>query len=211
MVIRARHNRIIENSEFKLFEKLDACETQFEATIQVPRQRSRERKGKKAARPSMAERSATLTISYEEVTLRPPSKRLKKNWAPIKLNAVYAREKNTPKDCEPISWFLLTTLPIQSTTDAFDCVQIYKRRWRIEEYHRVLKSGCKVEAHHHTKAAKLKIMVAIDIVVAWRIMLLVLLGREQPDLPCEIMFDKWEWQALELRLKKNFKPMPDYG
>ena len=205
VVIRARHNRVIEDSELKLFEKLDACKDQFEATIQVPRQRSREGQSKKAARPSMAERTATLTISYEEVTLRPPSKSLKKNLAPIKLYAVYAREKNTPKDCEPISWFLLTTLPIKSNNDAFDCVQIYKRRWRIEEYHRVLKSGCKVEAHNHTKAAKLKIMAAIDIVVAWRVMLLTLLGREHPELPCEIMFDKCEWQALELRLKKKFQ------
>ena len=33
--------------------------------------------------------------------------------------------------------------------------------------------------------------------LAWRIQLLTLLGREVPDLPCTVFFDEWEVKVLE--------------
>ena len=73
----------------------------------------------------------------------------------------------------------------------------YSRRWRIEEWHRILKSGCQVEEHQHQTGERLKRAIAMDVVLAWRIQLLVLLGRQAPELPCDIFFDNWEVKVLE--------------
>ena len=73
----------------------------------------------------------------------------------------------------------------------------YSRRWRIEEWHRILKSGCQVEEHQHQTGERLKRAIALDVVLAWRIQLLVLLGRQVPELPCDIFFDQWEVKILE--------------
>ena len=208
VLTRAQHNRCLEDSECKLFEKLLKSSQSFQSTIKVPPQRSRESKGSKSARPAMKERTAQLTISYEKVKISAPRTNLKKGWEPIELYAVFAHEKNPPEGAEPINWFLLTTLEILSDEDAFKCVQIYKLRWRIEEFHRVLKSGCKIEKHQQQTADKLKILIAIDMVIAWRIMLLALLGRNHPEIPCDIIFRKLEWQALSLAVKKNFQKYP---
>ena len=79
----------------------------------------------------------------------------------------------------------------------------YCQRWRIEEWHRVLKSGCKILDHQNRSAQALLRAIAIDAVIAWRIMLLTLLGRELPHLPCDIIFDPWECHVLELIAKKK--------
>lgn len=203
VVIRAQHNRCLVGSEEKLFEKLANSNETFNAEIEIPPQRSREGKGKKPVRPALPARTAELTISYEEVIICPPATCLKKGWEPITLYAVYARENNPPKGAESIKWFLLTTQKVLSGKDALECVRIYKLRWRIEEFHRVLKSGCKVEKHMQRTAEKLKLLIAVDMVIAWRIMLLSLLGREHPEISCDLVFSKYEWQALALVSKKT--------
>ena len=109
VLTRAQHNRCLEDSELKLFEKLEQSRQSFQASIKVPPQRSRESKGRKSARSAMKARTAQLTISYEKVTIRAPKTSLKKEWDPITLYAVFAREKNPPQGAEPIHWFLLTT------------------------------------------------------------------------------------------------------
>jgi len=208
VLTRAQHNRCLEGSELKLFEKLRQSNQSFQASIKVPPQRSRESKGNKLARPAKKERTAKLTVSYEKVTISPPKTSLKKEWDPITLYAIFAREKNPPQGAEPIHWFLLTTLEILSDEDAFNCVQIYKLRWRIEEFHRVLKSSCKVEKHQQRTADKLKLLIAIDMVIAWRVMLLALLGRKYPEISSDMVFSKQEWQVLSLAVKKKLPKVP---
>src|SRR5207245_15487 len=72
----------------------------------------------------------------------------------------------------------------------------YAKRWGIEIYHRILKSGCNIEDRQLVGADRLEACLAIDMVVAWRIMHLVHLNREVPDLPATVYFDDMQWQAL---------------
>ena len=69
-------------------------------------------------------------------------------------------------------------------------------RWRIEDWHRVLKSGCRIEELAHQTAERLKRAIAINLVIAWRIMLMTLLGRECPELPAEVLFSDLELTVL---------------
>jgi hypothetical protein len=92
---------------------------------------------------------------------------------------------------------------VRSKKQALKLIRLYCRRWRIEEWHRVLKSGCKILEHQNHSAQALLRAIAMDAVIAWRIMLLTLLGREFPELPCELLFDPIECAALRLLAKKK--------
>jgi hypothetical protein len=84
-------------------------------------------------------------------------------------------------------------------------------RWRIEDWHRVLKSGCGVERLLHKTAQRLQRAIAINAVIAWRIMLMTLLGRETPSLPPEMMFSELEVKVLTDYAKKNTSSPEDIG
>ena len=73
----------------------------------------------------------------------------------------------------------------------------YRLRWRIEDWHRVLKSGCKVEQLGHRREERIERAVAIRAVIAWRLTALTLLGRETPDCrrtACSPRSSGWRWQ-----------------
>ena len=79
----------------------------------------------------------------------------------------------------------------------------YCLRWRIEDWHRVLKSGCKVEELSNKTAQRLIRVVAINQVIAWRIMLMTLLGREAPGMSSDVLFSNLEIKVLSAYAKKK--------
>ena len=62
----------------------------------------------------------------------------------LECHAVHVREQGTPQDGEPIEWMLLTSLPVASARYATRIVEQHRLRWRSEDWHRILKSGCMV-------------------------------------------------------------------
>ena len=112
-------------------------------------------------------------------------------------------EKRPPPQATPLEWLLLTTIQVASAKQALKCLRWYCRRWRIEEWHRVMKSGCNVEEHQNHSAAALLRAIALDAIIAWRIMLLAILGREPPEAPCELVFDPIECEVLAILTQKK--------
>lgn len=202
-LVRAKHNRCLENEEQKLFDHMAQGKPQGTATISVPRQREKKGKPSKPGRPSFPARNAQVEVRFREVTICAPQTPQLKDKKSVKLWAIYLYEKNPPPGATRIKWMLLTTLEVSSLKQALKCVRWYCRRWRIEEWHRVLKSGCGVLDHQNQTGETLARTISIDAVVAWRIMLLALLGRELPDLPCELLFNPWECKVLELIAQKK--------
>jgi hypothetical protein len=141
-----------------------------------------------------AARKATLEVRSAPVTLRPPKR--SPHLAPVALWAVLAQELNPAPEVEGLEWMLLTTVAVQHKEDAFERLNWYARRWGIEVYHRILKSGCRVEARQLEQAHRLLNCLAIDLVVAWRIYHLTTLGEKTPEVPCTIYFTDSEWKAL---------------
>ena len=86
-------------------------------------------------------------------------------------------------------------------------IQWYARRWGIEVFHRILKSGCCIEERQLGSDNRLEACLSIDMVVAWRIHYLTHLGRATPDVPCTVAFDDSEWKAL--LVYKTGKPAPE--
>jgi len=203
IVIRAQHNRILENKKLKLFDYLQTLPVSGTTTVNVPPQRAKAKTSKNPARPYLPERKADLQLIYKKITIPAKKTPTASKTNPLSLYAVSAREVNPPEGAEAISWTLLTTLEIKSPEDALACVQIYKLRWRIEEFHRVLKSGCGIEKYKQRHVEKLKRVIAMDMVIAWRIMLLTLLGRDCPDLPADVIFNEHELLVLNLLAEKK--------
>ena len=109
---------------------------------------------------------------------------------------VHVQETKPPAGIKPLEWCLLTSREIGNASDAEQCLTDYALRWRIEDWHRVLKTGCRVQELAHHRVERLERAIAINLIIAWRLMVLVLLGREVPELPAEIMFSDVEIRVL---------------
>jgi hypothetical protein len=210
VLVRARHNRRLEGRERKLFETLKASRSKTRIGVVIPRQRWKQAKRSEPEQKGLPDRQAVLTICFQKITVASTRSDLR-SASPITLWGVYAREENPPAHAKAIEWFLLTTEEVQTAEQAARIVALYCRRWRIEEWHRVLKSGCKVQEHQHQTAERLKRAIAIDVVLAWRIQLMALLGREVPELPCDVFFENWEVKVLEASQKLTLSPGPLSG
>ncbi len=162
--------------------------------VQVPRT---------AERPA---RRARLTVRFCAVELRPP-RNGPAGRQPLHVWAVLAREEHPPHGVEPLEWMLLTTLEVRTFAQAMEKIDWYARRWGIEVYHRTLKSGCLIEERQLGTVTGLTNCLAIDMIVAWRILYMTRLGREVPDLPCTAVFTEDEWQSL-CKVTHPNQPLP---
>jgi hypothetical protein len=139
-------------------------------------------------------RDAALEIRFAKLCLRPPKQ--KTHLSPLEVWVVWAREVGAAGVTEPIDWMLLTTLSVASFEEATERVRWYSLRWGIEVFHRVLKSGTRIEDRQLGDADTIQSCLAIDMVVAWRIHWLTKQGRETPQMPCEVIFTEEEWTVL---------------
>ena len=147
---------------------------------------------RKGSRPA---RNARLAVRFGAVRLQPPKG---KPGEALSVWAVYAHEVDyDPQEIsEPLKWMLLTTVPTTTFDEAWERLRWYAKRWGIEVFHRVLKSGCRIEDRQLRKAERLTTCLAIDMVVAWRIHWLTYLGRETPNIACDVFLAEEEWKAL---------------
>ena len=205
LLIRANHNRCT-TEDLKLFDAVRATEPRLQFTLFVNRQSARPKKSGQKARSKRPERVAEMTSRYRHIELKPSFYHQDKS--PIGLWIIHATEDNPPKGVKPVEWFLLTTMEISTPEQAKVLLDWYCLRWRIEDWHRVLKSGCGIEELQHETVERLKRAIAINVVIAWRIMLLTLLGRETPELPPEVYFDDIELAVLEAYAKSRRLPPP---
>jgi hypothetical protein len=148
---------------------------------------------READRPA---RQATVEVRFCVVTVQPPRYRAKEGLAEVPLWAVLVREVNPPPGEKPIEWLLLTNVAVTSFAEACERVEWYTVRWVVEMFHKVLKSGCRVEHRQFEDADNLRRYLALDSVVAWRVLWLTLLNRETPDVPCTVILESHEWKAL---------------
>ena len=206
LLVRARWDRNLEDSEATLFATLAAAPLAQTVKIVVPRQREHLGKPSSPGRLALPAREAKVEVRYQEVILSAPPQPPTRDRPPLRLWAVYLEEKNPPPGATALRWLLLTTVQVASAKQALKCIRWYGRRWRIEEWHRVMKSGCKILEHQNRDAEVLLRAIALDAVIAWRIMLLALLGRAMPGLPCDVLFNPCECEVLELLTAKKNSP-----
>jgi len=200
-LIRAKHDRNIKEEPFKLFAAVRQAPIQSRIQVPIPKQSARTKKSKQKARAVRPKRLADLALRHLQIQL--PAPEYYADRAPVTIELIHAVEENPPANTEAVEWFLLTTVTIDSAADIEQCLRWYTLRWRIEDWHRVLKSGCSIDDLAHETAERLRRAIAINLVIGWRIMLMTLLGRETPGLPAEILFSDIEIRTLRAYAKKK--------
>lgn len=210
LLVRASQNRTVnrksryaEKGVQKLWEYMLQQPETGSYTIQIP---SRAKTKHCEARDA---RSATVVVRFAPFCLNPPRNNPKHKTEPlpnIDMNAVYVLEPNPPPGEEPIEWMLLTDLPVTSFEEAYEKVQWYALRWRIEMYFKVLKSGFRVEACRLGHADRLARYLMVMSIVAWRLFMITLIARTDPDTPCTDFLTEDEWQVLFRKTHRNQAP-----
>jgi hypothetical protein len=158
-------------------------------------------------RGSRPARKAKLQVSYSSEKLRSP---VGGGFPDIDVFAVYSREIEYGEEVkEPLEWMLLTSVRTESFEQACERLNWYGRRWGIEVYHRIMKSGCRIEDRRIEDAEGLQSCLAIDLVVGWRVFWFTMAGREKPDESSDKILSEDEWRVLGIwATKKNLETAP---
>jgi Transposase DNA-binding/Transposase Tn5 dimerisation domain len=207
-VIRAKTTRVSDSHDKPILELLKSQEPIEKLVIDIKHEspRAGSRNGK--TKEKREARKAHLNVCAGTFKLR-LQKCFTQEEIPeeFRINAVLVYEPNPPKTEEPILWLLFTTLPIDNPDMVKDVVEIYRLRWQIEVFHKIMKSGCKIEECRLESIAKLKRFITIKSIIAWRILHLVEAARNRPEENCTAILKNHEWKALYLKLHRG-KPLP---
>lgn len=122
---------------------------------------------------------ATVNVKYHRLRVYPPVGK-QKEYPPLLLTVIYAQESTRPRDRERIDWKLITNLPVRSRKDAVEKLAWYAMRWRIETFHKILKSGCRAEASKLQTAQRIVNLIAVFCVLSWRIFWMTMMNRVAP-------------------------------
>ncbi len=200
-VVRANHDRTVNkkspHSEItgqKLWDLLRNKTCEATIKVKIPKQKDLE------ARTAFCELRFTKFVmnrplTYVEGKIKHPPV--------LDLHAVYVSEINCPAGHEPIDWMLITNIQIQNRGQALEIVTWYCLRWRIESWHKVLKSGLQVEECRLSTSERLIRYLAVMSIVAWRIYWVTLVARVSPDASCQIFLSEFEWKILSAKFAKT--------
>jgi hypothetical protein len=177
-----RTRRRVEHPEKYLDRALQASPVRGWTEVEVPA---------RGARPA---RTAKLAVRWLSLEVRAPRHGRKRPSVP--LTFILVEETDAPTGVTPIRWILATTLPVNSLEEAVRYVQWYSFRWTIEQFHFVLKSGCRIEELQLKTVARMERAIATFSIVAWRLLWLTLQARQTPDAPCTAVLEEHEWKAL---------------
>lgn len=137
------------------------------------------------SRPGVRARTAQIDVSVVQITF--PKPRHHSKWVKncgineLRMNVVVVEEVNAPAGVAPIRWILLTSLPANTFGHAWQVIDDYEHRWLVEEYHKVLKTGCSVERHALRTADRLEPLIGLISITGIRLFQLKLIGRSQPE------------------------------
>ena len=139
---------------------------------------------------------AVLEIRYRRIRVLPPIGK-QRRYPELDLTVIYAQEREAPAGRDPIDWKLITDLPVSTPLEAVEKLQWYASRWKIETFHKILKSGCKAEESKLRTADRLVNLIAVFCILSWRIFWMTMLRRSTSDAPTSIAFTDTECQLLD--------------
>jgi hypothetical protein len=206
-VVRSKHNRAeSDGAGLRIWDSSDGFQFAGTREITIPQrggqgvsfnQRERAPRKKRAAHTELWARS--------HISIVDP----KAEGKPIIINAVLVRERSVPQGEEPLQWRLLTDQPVETVQDVLRVVQYYEQRWTIEEFHKIWKTGCRVEVRPLQDPDTIERMLVITAAIGIRLLQLHRLANDadDKDTPCAKILDEDEWLCLWATVEPN-APMP---
>jgi hypothetical protein len=166
VLVRASHNRSLDQNSQRLWDLMESQPISFERAINLPATKQRQA------------RNTKLAVRFAPVQLRTPYRF--DNRDALNVYAVYATEIDCPEGETPLEWMLLTTEVVDTVEMADTILRWYTYRWRVEEYHKIFKSGCQIE-RYRLAAVGMKTMLGFLSVIAVELLQVTYLHRTQPD------------------------------
>jgi hypothetical protein len=123
--------------------------------------------------------SASVELRYRRVHVLPPIGK-QKRYPALALTVIHARERTVPADRPAIDWKLITDLPVLTCEAAIEKLHWYALRWKIEVFHKVLKSGCRAEEARLRTAERLVKLIAVFCILSWRVFWMTMINRSAP-------------------------------
>ena len=206
-ITRLKNNRELSCSDLKTKEYLQSLPVAHTYTFDVPK--------KPGEYPA---RTITAEVTFGAVTIEAPGylEGSVKNKS-ILMTGICVKEINPPEGVKPVEWYLLTNCTVNESDDALKIIGWYRLRWMVEIYHKVEKTNCKVEDCRLEDQDRMQRYLALNSVIAWRILYMTYVARVTPKAPAESIFSKIEVATLESKInrealqlatlkKQSFKP-----
>jgi hypothetical protein len=151
---------------------------------------------------------AVLELRFRRIRVLPPAAK-QKQYPELTVMVIHAQERGTPQDRDKIEWKLITNLPVRSRADAIQKLNWYALRWKIETFHKIMKSGCKAEESKLRTAGRLVNLISSFCILAWRIFWLTMLNRSSPEASPTVALTSTEIRLLDQLIKdKIHQPLP---
>ena len=196
VLMRSRHDRQVRASagqpQGSLWTLLSQGACAATQSLALPARGAKEGKAARAAR------QAVLEVRYTAVHVLAATQSAKGDPAGVDCWAVEALETEPPAGCEPLHWRLLTTWPVRDAQQALEVLRWYSVRWQIEVMHKVLKSGLGIEQRALRTEERLEAVLALSLIVAWRIMNLMHAGRQERSRPASEVLERDECLLLQV-------------
>jgi len=152
-------------------------------------------------------REAVLELKCKRIKVLPPVYK-QKRYPPLMLTVIHAQERDTPEGSEAIDWKLITDLPVRSRVEAIEKLDWYALRWKIEVFHKIMKSGCKAEESKLRTAERLVNLIATFCIMSWRIFWMTMLNRSTEDIPPKFALTPLELELLDRLVKDKGTTTP---
>jgi hypothetical protein len=143
---------------------------------------------------------AVVEVRYRRLQIQPPIGK-QKRYPSLTVTVIYAQEREKPRGRKPIDWKLITNITLRSRKDALEKVSWYAMRWKIETFHKILKSGCKVEASKLRAAERIVNLIAVFCILSWRIFWMTMMNRVAPVAPPAVALTNIETGLLDMLVK----------
>ena len=192
VLVRASHNRSLDKNSERLWQHVESEPIRFHQEIEIPST------GKRKAR------KVKLAVRFCSVNLRTPYRF--DNRDPLNVYAVYATEIDCPEGETPLSWMLLTTEVVETIEMAVTILRWYTYRWRVEEFHKVLKSGCQSE-RYRLASDGMKTLLGFLSVIAVELLHVTYLHRTQPDALAIEILNPLQLQVLKAAASQKLPPI----
>ena len=197
IIVRSQYDRLIVNEnkkeQTKLRKTLQEAPSLGDIEFVIPA--TEKRSGRKVRQQ----------LKGVTVVLKPGNKK-----TTVKINAVMAIEECPPQGEDALMWILITSLPVDTFEHAAKVISYYLCRWEIETFFKVLKSGCKIEERQLHTTNRMKSLITMFMILAWRVMYTMMMGRVQGKMPCDVIFNEVEWKSVYkiLHRKKELPKTP---
>lgn len=194
-VVRARHDR---KAEIDGGEQVRLCSWMRKQIAKCKSKLYLKAKGEELSG------EVTLEITWIKAKLLPPGNTDAAASEEVTYIRVWCPEKPT------LEWLLITNLDVNSEEDALKIIKIYRRRWLIEDYHKAVKTGFRIEDNQLKQASRILALFGMIAVIATQLLAIRELCRLYPTTPVEEKIPK-RWSTLvERHLRVKLKTVRDF-